>query len=54
MTSMVNSVRALTQGHAATAMIGHSTTYEVAVSLAWCGVIVAVFVPLAVRRYQKG
>jgi len=54
LTSMVNSVRALTQGHAATAMIGHSTTYEVAVSLAWCGVIVAVFVPLAVRRYQKG
>ena len=54
LTVMVNSVRALTEGHAATAVIGHSTTYEVVASLVWCAVIVAIFAPLAVARYRRG
>ena len=54
LTVMVNSVRALTEGHAATAVIGHSTTYEVVASLVWCAVIVAIFAPLAVARYRQG
>jgi hypothetical protein len=53
LTPMVNAVRGLTQGHAAVAAVGHTTTYEVGLSLLWCAVIVAVFVPLAVARYQK-
>jgi ABC-2 type transport system permease protein len=54
LTFMVNAVRGLTQGHVAAAVIGHSTAYEIVGALLWCGVIMAVFVPLAVMKYQKG
>jgi ABC transporter DrrB family efflux protein len=53
-TVMVDAVRALTEGHAAQAMLGHTTAYYVIASLLWSGVFVAVFAPLAVLRYRRG
>jgi ABC transporter DrrB family efflux protein len=53
-TVMVNAVRALTGGHAAVVLIGHSAGYEVTAALLWCVVLIAVFVPLATARYSRG
>jgi ABC-2 type transport system permease protein len=53
-TVMVDAVRALTQGPAAEALLGHSAGFYVVRSLAWSAAIVAVFVPLAVARYRRG
>jgi ABC transporter DrrB family efflux protein len=51
---VVNAVRGLTQGSAASHLLEHSTQYYVGTSLVWCVVIMAVFAPLAVRRYRQG
>jgi len=53
-TVMVNATRALTEGHAARAMLGHSAAYFVTWSLLWSVAFVAVFAPLAVLRYRRG
>jgi ABC transporter DrrB family efflux protein len=54
LTSMVDSVRALTQGASAEALLGHPAEYYVVRSLAWAVGIVLVFVPIAVARYRRG
>jgi ABC-2 type transport system permease protein len=53
-TVMVDAVRALTEGHAAEALLGHTAGFYVLRSLAWSAAIVAVFAPLAVARYRRG
>ncbi|HWD46347.1 MAG TPA: ABC transporter permease [Actinomycetota bacterium] len=53
-TVMVDAVRALTQGPAAEAMLGHDASWYVTRSLLWSAAILAVFVPLAVARYRRG
>jgi ABC-2 type transport system permease protein len=53
-TVMVDAVRALSQGPAAEALLGHSAGYYVLRSLLWAAAIIAVFAPLAVARYRKG
>jgi len=53
-TVMVDAVRALTQGPAAEALLGHSAGFYVVRSLLWAAGIVAVLVPLAVARYRRG
>jgi ABC-2 type transport system permease protein len=53
-TVMVDAVRALTQGAATEALLGHSAGYYVVRSLLWAAGIVAVFAPLAVARYRRG
>jgi ABC-2 type transport system permease protein len=52
-TVMVDAVRALTQGPAAEALLGHSAGYYVVRSLAWSAAILAVFAPMAVARYRR-
>jgi ABC-2 type transport system permease protein len=54
LTMMVDAVRALTQGPAAEAVLGHPAGFYVVRSLAWSAAILAVFVPLAVARYRRG
>src|SRR6266536_1147952 len=54
MTVMVDAVRALTQGPAAEAVLGHDAGYYVVRSLLWAAAIVVVFAPLAVARYRRG
>jgi ABC-type multidrug transport system permease subunit len=53
-TFMVNAVRTLTQGEIAERVLGHSTGYYVWWSLAWSVILVAVFAPLAVRKFRRG
>jgi len=53
-TVMVDAVRALTEGHAAEALLGHTAGFYVLRSLAWATAIMAVFAPLAVARYRRG
>lgn len=53
-TVMVDAVRALCEGHAAQAMLGHTTAYYVISALLWSALFVAVFAPLAVLRYRRG
>ena len=52
-TAMVGAVRSLALGSDATAVLGHSTTWFVVRALAWVAVILAVFVPLASRRFAR-
>ena len=54
LTVMVDAVRALTQGPAAEALLGHTAGFYVVRALAWSAAILAVFVPLAVARYRRG
>jgi ABC transporter DrrB family efflux protein len=54
LTVMVNAVRALTEGHAVTATLGHTTGYYVGVSLLWALAITVVFAPIAIARYRRG
>jgi ABC transporter DrrB family efflux protein len=53
-TMMADAVRALTQGQAATATLGHGAGFYVVRSLVWAAGIVAVFAPLAVARFRRG
>jgi ABC-2 type transport system permease protein len=53
-TVVINAVRSLGLGDSSLAGVGqHSTAYWVALALVWCAGLVAVFAPLAVRRYQR-
>lgn len=52
-TVMVEAVRALTQGPAAEALLGHSAGFYTVRSLAWAAAIVALAAPLAVARYRR-
>jgi ABC-2 type transport system permease protein len=54
LTVMVDTVRLLTGGHGARILVGHSTSHELFLSLVWCGVLIAVFAPIAVARYRRG
>jgi ABC-2 type transport system permease protein len=54
LTYMVDSVRSLTLGPHAHALLGHSASYFVARALLWTIAIIAVFLPLAVARYRRG
>jgi ABC-2 type transport system permease protein len=53
-TVMVDAVRALTQGPAAEAMLGHGAGWYVVRSLLWAAAIVAVAFPVAVARFRRG
>jgi ABC transporter DrrB family efflux protein len=52
-TAMVGSVRALALGDDAEALLGHSAGWFAVRALAWCVVIVAIFAPLATRRFAR-
>jgi ABC transporter DrrB family efflux protein len=52
-TDMVDAVRALTQGTAAEALLGHSAEYWVMRSLLWAVGIVVIFAPLATFLYRR-
>jgi ABC transporter DrrB family efflux protein len=53
-TVMVDSVRTLTQGPAAAAVLGHPSSWFVGRSLLWCAAIVAIAAPVAIARFRKG
>jgi ABC transporter DrrB family efflux protein len=53
-TQMVDAVRALTLGPRAQALMPHSAGWYVVVSLLWAAAFVAVFAPLAVRKFRAG
>ena len=53
-TPMCNAVRSLTLGSPRLAGLSGSITEYVVKSLIWSAVIVAVFAPIAIRRYRKG
>src|SRR6266508_664883 len=52
-TIMINAVRSLMLGGTHAAGIGHTTTYWVLLSLAWCAGILAVFGTVAVTRFGR-
>jgi ABC-2 type transport system permease protein len=52
-TPMVGSVRALTLGDQAESVLGHSAGWFAVRAIAWSIVIVAVFLPLATRRFAR-
>jgi len=55
LTQIVNATRALTLGdETARRVLGHPAGYFAARSLLWCALFIAVFAPLAARRYQRG
>jgi ABC transporter DrrB family efflux protein len=53
-TVMVDAVRALTEGHAAIATLGHSAGYYVGLSLLWAAAITVAFAPIAIARFNRG
>jgi len=53
MTPMVNTIRILTGGPQAQALLGHGLSYYLVPSLLWTAGIVLVFAPLAVWRLKK-
>lgn len=54
LTPMVDTVRALTLGPHAQALLGHPTSYFLVRALIWTTAILALFLPLAVARYRRG
>jgi ABC-2 type transport system permease protein len=54
LTHMVDSVRSLTLGPSADALLDHPTSYLVARALLWALAIIVVAVPLAVAGYRRG
>ncbi len=54
LTYMVDSVRALTLGPQAHALLGHPTSYFVTRALIWALVIIAISLPVAVAKYRRG
>jgi ABC-2 type transport system permease protein len=54
LTPMVDTIRALTLGPRAEAILGHSAGHYLASSLIWAAAILAVAVPVAVARYRRG
>jgi ABC-2 type transport system permease protein len=53
LTYMVDSVRALTVGSHAQALLGHPTSYFLVRALAWTVAILAVFFPIAVAKWSR-
>jgi ABC-type multidrug transport system permease subunit len=53
LTSMCNTVRILTQGHAAELLLGHSLSTYLIPSLLWSAALVLVFAPLTVHRLRR-
>ncbi len=54
LTQIVSAVRAFTLGDKAQRVLGHPAGYFAVRSLIWCALFIAVFAPLAARRYQRG
>jgi len=54
LTYMVDSVRSLTLGPHAHALLGHPTSYYATRALIWTAVIIAVSLPIAVAKYRRG
>jgi ABC-2 type transport system permease protein len=54
LTYMVDSVRALTLGPHAHALLGHPSSYFVIRALIWALAIIAISLPLAVAKYRRG
>src|SRR3954464_1956709 len=54
LTPMVDSVRALTLGDHAEALLGRPAAYFVVRALGWTAAILAVALPIAVARYRRG
>lgn len=54
LTEIVNATRAFTLGDDAQRVLGHSAGYFATRSLFWCAAFIAVFAPLAARRYRHG
>lgn len=54
LTYMVDSVRALTLGPHAEALLGHPTSYFLTRALIWTLAIIVVFLPVAVAKYRRG
>jgi ABC transporter DrrB family efflux protein len=54
LTPMVDSVRALTLGPHAQALLGHPSGYFVTRALIWTVAILAVALPIAVAKYRRG
>jgi ABC transporter DrrB family efflux protein len=54
LTYMVDSVRALTLGPHAQALLGHPTSYFVVRALIWTAALIVVFAPIAVAKYRRG
>ena len=54
LTYMVDSVRSLTLGPHAHALLGHPTSYFVTRALLWALAIIAVSLPLAVAKFRRG
>jgi ABC-2 type transport system permease protein len=54
LTPMVETVRALTLGPHAQALLGHPTSYFLVRALIWTAAILAVFLPVAVAKYRRG
>ena len=52
-TVMVDAVRALSQGPAAEALLGHTAGYFVVRSLLWSTALVVAFLPVAVWRFKQ-
>lgn len=53
LTSMCNTVRILTEGHAAEALLGHSLSSYLIPSLLWSAALVLAFAPLTVQRLRR-
>lgn len=53
-THLIDSVKALTLGHAGALLLEHSAGWYALRSLPWAAGIVAVFAPLAVWRFRRG
>jgi ABC-2 type transport system permease protein len=53
LTPMCNTVRILTQGHAAEQLLGHSLSSYLIPSLLWSAAIVLAFAPLTVHRLRR-
>lgn len=54
LTYMVDSVRSLTLGPHAHALLGHSSSYFVVRALIWAVAIFAISLPIAVAKYRRG
>jgi hypothetical protein len=51
---MVDTIRALTLGPRAEAVLGHPASHYLAPSLIWAAAILALAIPIAVARYRRG
>ena len=53
-TQVVNATRAFSLGDRAEEVLGHTAGHFATRTLFWCAVFIAVFAPLAARRYRRG